>query len=108
LLARATRAEHDADRQPIAAIAGCASLPPAEEGLASVYAVDFNGKPTASGETYDAKLPTAAHRTLAFGSRVRVTNLGDGKSVTVRINDRGPHVAGRIVDLSGSARRRWE
>ncbi len=84
-------------------IASCASLRPAEEGLASVYAEEFNGKRTASGETYDAKLATAAHRTLAFGTSVRVTNLGNGKSVTVRINDRGPHVAGRIVDLSASA-----
>jgi rare lipoprotein A len=91
-----------------AMMASCTSMRPAEEGLASVYAEHFNGKRTASGEAYDAKLLTAAHRTLAFGTSVRVTNLGNGKSVTVRINDRGPHVAGRIVDLSGALRRRWE
>jgi len=87
-----------------ATVASCAVLRPAsEEGLGSVYAEQFNGKPTASGEAYDARLATAAHRTLAFGTSVRVTNLANGKTVIVRINDRGPHVAGRIVDVSGSA-----
>ncbi|MEP6943276.1 MAG: septal ring lytic transglycosylase RlpA family protein [Betaproteobacteria bacterium] len=86
-----------------AVMASCGSLRPGEEGLASVYAEHFNGKRTASGDVYDSKLATAAHRTLAFGTSVRVTNLANGKSVIVRVNDRGPHVAGRIVDLSGSA-----
>jgi rare lipoprotein A len=81
---------------------GASSLPP-EEGLASVYSTRFNGKITASGERYNGNVHTAAHRTLPFGTVVKVTNLGNGKSVRVRINDRGPHVRGRIIDLSSSA-----
>jgi rare lipoprotein A len=87
----------------IAAVADGASLPPAEEGLASVYSKEFHGKITASGERYDSNVYTAAHRTLPFGTVVKVTNLDNGKSVRVRINDRGPHVRGRIIDLSSSA-----
>lgn len=74
-----------------------------EEGLASYYAGSFHGRKTASGETYDKRAYTAAHRTLAFDTRVKVTNLGNDRSVWVRINDRGPHVTGRIIDLSGAA-----
>jgi rare lipoprotein A len=80
-----------------------ASLPSHEEGLASVYGKHFNGQTTASGERYDSRALTAAHRTLPMGTQIRVTNLENGKSVRVRINDRGPHVRGRIVDLSSSA-----
>ncbi len=69
-------------------------------GLASFYT---EGSQTASGETYDAGELTAAHRTLPFGTRVRVTHVDTGRSVTVRINDRGPFVTGRIVDISHSA-----
>jgi rare lipoprotein A len=86
-----------------AVLANAAPLPPAEEGLASVYSEQFNGKRMASGERYDGNIRMAAHRTLPFGTVVRVTNLGNGKSVRVRINDRGPHVQGRIIDLSSSA-----
>ena len=86
----------------IAAAAHGAS-PPSQEGLASVYGKHFNGQTTASGERYDSRALTAAHRTLPMGTRIRVTNLENGKSVRVRINDRGPHVRGRIVDLSSSA-----
>lgn len=86
----------------ITAAANGASLP-SQEGLASVYGKHFNGQPTASGERYDSRALTAAHRTLPMGTRIRVTNLENGKSVRVRINDRGPHVRGRIVDLSSSA-----
>ena len=78
-------------------------MPPAQEGLASVYSKEFNGKRTASGERYDSTRLTAAHRTLPLGTTVKVTNLGNGKSVRVRINDRGPHVRGRIIDLSSGA-----
>ena len=85
-----------------AAGASGASLPP-QEGLASVYGKHFNGQTTASGERYDSRAPTAAHRTLPLGTQIRVTNLENGQSVRVRINDRGPHVRGRIVDLSSSA-----
>lgn len=80
-----------------------AGLPPAETGNASVYGTQLNGKSTASGEPYDGSLLTAAHRTLPLGSEVRVTNLSNGRSVRVRVNDRGPHVAGRIIDLSSAA-----
>jgi rare lipoprotein A len=86
----------------IAAGANGASLAP-QEGLASVYAKHFNGRPTASGERYDSRALTAAHRTLPLGTQIKVTNLENGKSVRVRINDRGPHVRGRIVDLSAGA-----
>lgn len=73
------------------------------EGAASYYADSLHGNSTASGEPYDKNSMTAAHRTLAFGSKVRVTNLDNGKSVVVRINDRGPHAESRIIDLSGAA-----
>lgn len=61
---------------------------------------------TASGERFDAGAMTAAHRTLPFGARVRVTDLATGRSVVVRINDRGPYIRGRIIDLSAGAARR--
>ena len=86
-----------------AAVANGASLPVQQEGLASVYGKHFNGKSTASGERYDSRALTAAHRTLPLGTDIRVTNLENGRSVRVRINDRGPHVRGRIIDLSSSA-----
>ena len=72
-------------------------------GEASYYGLRFSGKQTASGERFDPALLTAAHRTLPFGSRVRVTNKRNGKSVIVRINDRGPFHGGRIIDLSKAA-----
>lgn len=74
-----------------------------ESGMASYYAVKFQFKKTASGELYDRSKKTAAHRKLPFGTIVKVTNTKNGKSVIVKINDRGPFVKGRIVDLSGSA-----
>lgn len=84
----------------------CGEPTSVEEGLASFYADSLHGRKTASGETYDKRADTAAHRTLAFGTKVKVTNLDNGKSVRVRINDRGPHVEDRIIDLSGSAARK--
>jgi rare lipoprotein A len=75
----------------------------AEEGIASYYADSLHGNLTASEESYDKNALTAAHRTLAFGTKVKVTNLDNGKSVVVRINDRGPHTGGRIIDVSGAA-----
>jgi rare lipoprotein A len=72
----------------------------AEEGLASWYGGKFQGRRTASGEIFDTNQLTAAHRSLPFGTLVLVTNLENGKSATVRINDRGPFVLGRIIDLS--------
>lgn len=74
-----------------------------EKGQASYYADKFHGRATASGEKYDKKKLTGAHRTLPFGTIVRVTNTANGKSVDVRINDRGPFKAGRIVDVSRAA-----
>jgi len=71
-----------------------------ETGLASFYGHQYHGRTTANGETYDENAMTAAHRTLAFGTRVRVTNLVNGKEVLLRINDRGPFVDGRIIDVS--------
>jgi len=74
-----------------------------QKGYASWYGSKFNGQKTASGEIYDMNQLTAAHRYLAFGRVVKVTNLKNGKSVTVRINDRGPFVNKRIIDLSKAA-----
>lgn len=74
-----------------------------ETGTASWYGPDFHGKKTASGEIYNKYAYTAAHKTLPFGTRVRVTNLDNDASTTVVINDRGPFKSGRIIDLSYSA-----
>jgi rare lipoprotein A len=73
------------------------------EGTASYYGKAHHGKRTASGERFNQNALTAAHRTLPFGTRVRVTNLDNGRSVVVRINDRGPFGRGRIIDLSKAA-----
>ncbi len=74
-----------------------------ETGVASYYGARHHGKRTASGEPFNQHALTAAHRKLAFGSRVLVTNLSNNKSVVVRINDRGPHTRGRLIDLSRQA-----
>jgi rare lipoprotein A len=74
-----------------------------EEGVASWYGDPFNGRRTSNGEIYDMHQFTAAHRTLPFGAIVRVTNLRNGKQTEVRITDRGPFVANRVIDLSLSA-----
>ena len=76
---------------------------PYQVGTASWYGENFEGKPTASGEPYEMYDMTAAHLTLPIGSYVKVTNLRNGKSVVVRVNDRGPIVPGRIIDLSYGA-----
>jgi rare lipoprotein A len=77
----------------------------AQDGVASWYGEDYHGRTTASGETYDMEAMTAAHRTLPFGTRVRVLNRDNGRTVEVRINDRGPFIGGRIIDLSRRAAR---
>jgi rare lipoprotein A len=77
-----------------------------DTGIGSWYGDEFAGKLTANGEIFDPELVTAAHKTLPMPSVVRVTNLDNGKSLVVRINDRGPFVAGRIIDLSREAARR--
>ena len=75
------------------------------EGLASWYGVPFHGRRTSNGEVYDMYKPTAAHKTLPFDTIVRVTNLKNGRKTDVRINDRGPFVEGRVIDLSLAAAR---
>jgi|APDOM4702015191_1054821.scaffolds.fasta_scaffold223920_2 rare lipoprotein A len=90
---------------PAAAAPAASSTGAAETGLAAVYSDRLHGRPTASGERYDRGRLTAAHKTLPFGTQVRVTNSKNQKSITVRINDRGPMQAGRILDLSPTAAR---
>jgi len=77
-----------------------------QRGKASYYADRFKNRPTASGEPYKPRKLTAAHKTLPFGTKVTVTNLRNGKHVKVIINDRGPFVSGRIIDLSKKAARK--
>jgi rare lipoprotein A len=77
-----------------------------ERGIASWYGHPYHGRQTASGEIYDMHKMTAAHRRFAFGTCVRVDNLDNGRSTEVRINDRGPFVKGRIIDLSRAAAER--
>lgn len=71
--------------------------------MASYYGDDFHGRKTASGEVFDQWKLTCAHRDLPFGTRLKVTNLQNKKSVLVRVNDRGPWVSGRLIDLSYAA-----
>ncbi|QJD58628.1 septal ring lytic transglycosylase RlpA family protein [Pseudomonas sp. gcc21] len=98
----------------ILAVTGCSTAPSPSasrgewvgykrSGQASFYADKFQGRKTANGERYRHGANTAAHRKLPFGSKVKVTNTRNGKSVVVRINDRGPFVRGRVIDLSKSA-----
>lgn len=93
-------------------LAGCGGsgatrrAPRVQTGTASYLAHSLHGNHTASGERYNERKLTAAHRTLPFGTRVRVTNLRNGKKVVVRINDRGPFTRGRIIDLSYGAARK--
>jgi len=88
---------------------GCVHAPASgasdEEGEASYYASALQGRRTASGARFDNSAMTCAHRTLPFGTRLRVTHLRTGRSVVVRVNDRGPFVRGRVVDLSRAAAR---
>ncbi len=93
-------------------LASCAAPPPArsthswrsyETGKASWYGGRFHGRKTASGERYNQRAMTAAHKKLPFGTYVRVTNLKNGRACVVRINDRGPFIRGRIIDLSAEA-----
>lgn len=91
-------------------LAGCASqestIDPRgynETGSASFYGAQHQGKRTASGERFDQSSLTAAHRRLPFGTRVQVTNLDNGHTVVVRVNDRGPHTRSRLIDVSRAA-----
>lgn len=76
-----------------------------QSGIASFYANKFNGRRTANGEIFSNSKMTAAHKTLKFGTIVRVINRRNGRQVTVRINDRGPWIRGRVIDLSRAAAR---
>ncbi len=89
-------------------LAACGSSKSAftESGQGSYYADKFAGRATASGEPYRPGRLTAAHNTLPFGTRIKVTNVRTGRSVKVVVNDRGPHVKGRIVDVSKRAARK--
>ena len=84
---------------------GASEGPHELSGIASYYADEFHGRTTANGEVFDMEALTAAHRTLPFGTVLRVTNLENGKEVTVRVNDRGPFVGDRVIDLSLAAAR---
>lgn len=95
-LANATAAAMAAENTPLARL---------ESGIASWYGKQFHGRKTASGERFDMDALTAAHPKLPFGSWVRVRNLVNGRSVDVRINDRGPHIKQRVIDLSRAAAR---
>ncbi len=86
----------------IAAFSSCGKFI-TETGKASYYGNEFNGKKTANGQTFNKNALTAAHKTLPFGTVVKVTNVSNGKTVTVVINDRGPYAKGRIIDLSEKA-----
>lgn len=94
-------------------LSGCASdgmasesgLTPIQKGVASYYSDRFQGRTTASGVPFDQKALTAAHKSLPFGTKVLVTRRDNGRQVEVMINDRGPYVDGRVIDLSKSAAR---
>ena len=88
---------------PLAADAGKNVKDFKQKGVATYYADRFHGRKTASGVKYDKAAMTAAHKTLPLGTKVRVTNLNSGESVDVEINDRGPYVKGRVIDLSKRA-----
>ena len=94
----------------LALLASCGGSKTAftQSGQGSYYADKFNGRATASGAIYRSGKMTAAHNTLPFGTRIKVTNVRNGKSVKVTVNDRGPHVKGRIVDVSGKAARQLD
>ena len=91
------------DTVEVPAATPSAPVRPVRVGQASWYGPGFSGKKTASGDRFDEQKFTAAHKTIPLGSRAKVTNLANGKSVQVEINDRGPFVQGRIIDLSQAA-----
>ena len=110
VIAKAKPQDDDDDEKPIKKVASKKSKGGDDEGgsayesgVASWYGGNFNGRKTANGETYDMWEMTAAHKSLPFGTRVKVTNTRNGNSTIVRINDRGPFVGGRVIDLSRAA-----
>ena len=99
------RSESEAGGEPRASAGPSPEGTPLAEGMASYYGDAFRGRRTASGEAFDPDALTAAHRTLAFGTCLRVENPANGRAVRVRVNDRGPYAHGRILDLSERAAR---
>jgi rare lipoprotein A len=95
--------KHHAVTAPLAPRPGSVEIRNGETGLASWYGHPYHGRPAADGEIYDMEQLTAAHRTLPFGTWVRVVNLSNAKTIDVRITDRGPFVENRIIDLSHAA-----
>lgn len=91
------------EQEPERVVEGPIQVASRQSGMASWYGPGFHGNRSASGEVFNQNALTAAHRTLPFGTEVRVTNLNNGQSVIVRINDRGPFSGGRIIDLSRAA-----
>ncbi len=91
--------------RPSAQLAATYPMTRGLEGIASWYGRRHGGRPTASGETHSPRLRTAAHRSLPFGTWLKITNLRNGRTSVVRVNDRGPFVAGRTIDLSEQAAR---
>lgn len=89
----------------LAIVSSCASLTSGykERGVASFYGPGFHGRKTANGERFDKHDMTAAHRTLPFGTKLKVRNVTNGEEIVVRVNDRGPYIDGRIIDLSEAA-----
>lgn len=102
-LATATIPDHAVDMSTVEPELGPRIREDMGQGVASYYGARFAGRPTASGEAFDPADYTAAHKTLPFGSRLRVTNPRNGNSVIVRINDRGPYARGRVLDVSRAA-----
>ncbi|MDX1418570.1 MAG: septal ring lytic transglycosylase RlpA family protein [Rubricoccaceae bacterium] len=104
--AQRAAADRDAARLERIAPGGERAARAVEEGVASRYARSLHGRRTASGERYDHDGLTAAHRSLPFGTLLRVVNARNGQAAVVRVNDRGPFIRGRSLDLSGAAARR--
>lgn len=108
LLCAPASGSRDNPFQDVAGPAGHVVSAWTQSGRVSWYGPGFHGRPTASGEIFDANELTMAHRSLPLGSQVRVTNLDNGRSAVLRVNDRGPYVRGRIADLSRAAARRLD
>jgi peptidoglycan lytic transglycosylase len=105
LIALSARTEARPASETVRPPLGSSTLPAAsgEVGIASWYGEDFDGNPTASGEVYDMNGLTAAHPSLPLGTNVKVTNLCNKRSTILRVNDRGPYVQGRLIDVSKAA-----
>jgi rare lipoprotein A len=106
LIALSPKSEARAPEVHFSPLPATVELPRGEVGMASWYGIDRQGEPTASGELFDNDSFTAAHPNLPFGTKVRVTNLKNLESTLLRINDRGPGVTGRVLDVSTAAARR--